>query len=81
MLRVFRDKDIDEVLEEKVITRVLDGTTSLLRSKQTSLKLLALKIGKQSFLSLSPSHFQITFRKVIFLGFESKFWKEFWTKF
>lgn len=51
MLRVFRDKDIEEVLDSKVIDKVLDGTISLLRSKQSSLKLLALKIGTFAYLS------------------------------
>jgi hypothetical protein len=45
MLRVFKDKEIEEVLDNKVIEKVLDGTISLLKSKQSSLKLLALKIG------------------------------------
>jgi len=45
MLKVFNDEDIEEVLDNKVISKLVDGTISLLKSKQPSVKLLALKIA------------------------------------
>jgi len=49
MLKVFSGEDIEEVLDSKVTAKLVDGTISLLRSKQPSLKLLALKIGNSNF--------------------------------
>jgi len=45
MLKVFSSQDLEDILDEKVIEKLLDGTISLLKSKHTNLKLLALKIS------------------------------------
>ncbi len=43
MFKVFAD--IDYAIDQEVLDKLVDGTIYLLQSKQTSVKLLALKIG------------------------------------
>ena len=43
MFKVFANYDYE--IEEEVLDKLSEGTIYLLRSKQTTLKLLALKIG------------------------------------
>lgn len=45
MLKVFADEELDQILDQKVMDHLNEGTMDLLRSKQPSLKLLGLKIA------------------------------------